>query len=86
MAANPADAIGAMLADVANAISQQALATDPLLRSRLETLDGAIIEIQCTAPPATWNLRVTDGTLRLAGGEAHAPRAVVRGTALALGS
>lgn len=86
MAANPADAIGALLADVANAISRQALATDPVLRSRLEALEGSTIEIQCTAPPATWTLFVTGATLRLESGAAAAPRAIVRGTALTLGS
>ncbi len=86
MATNPADAIGALLADIANAVSQQALATDPVLRSRLETLEGSTIEIQCVTPPATWALHVTGGSLRLASGAAAAPRAVVRGTALALGS
>lgn len=84
MNGGPADAIGRTLADLANAVGERALASDPALLGRLQAIAGKCIEIQCTAPPMQWNLVVAEKGLQVAAGASDAPDAVIKGNALQL--
>ena len=86
MADNPTEAIGKLLANLANAVTERALASDPATRARLASLAGKSIEIDCTAPPMQWTLHVEAAALRIASGPCSEPAAIVRGNALQLSS
>ena len=81
---NPAEQFGHVLADLISGLSARALRQDPLLHGRLQTLDGASIEICCTAPPLTWHVNIDAGHLSVVAGAAPAPQAVISASAPAL--
>lgn len=78
--------IGRILAEVATATTSSALNTDAALRARLQALAGRCIEIQCTAPPVTWHLTITDEGIETKHGPAPAAQVSVRGRAIDLAS
>jgi len=78
------DALGGMLADLATAVSQRALATDPILHARLEALQDSCVELRCTMPEAVWHVVVNAGTLTTVHGPASAPQASLAGNAVEL--
>ena len=86
MADNPTEAIGGILADLANNVTKRALASDPATRARLAPLAGKRIEIACSAPPMQWSIQVEESALRITGGPCDTPSAIVRGNALQLAS
>lgn len=81
---DPFAPVARVFAELATRVSAQAIESDPRLRARLQALDGQCLELQCTAPPSTWHVIVTDGTLLTQPGAAPAPQVIVRGHAMAL--
>lgn len=73
-----------LLADMATSISNKALNTDPDLRAKLQTLDGRVLEVECTAPRTIGYLSVQGGRLLFTAGPAEAPHVRIKGTAINL--
>lgn len=80
------EALGKVLADLATAVSRRALAADPMLKARLEALQGSCLELRCTLPEAIWHTVVDDGSLKIVAGPADSPQARVTGTVIELGA
>lgn len=78
---NPlSSALGRFLERVAN----QAVALDPMARTRLAELSGRIVRIESTSPPETWWLLIDDAGVRVADQCEETPTVVLRGAPPAL--
>lgn len=78
------ETLGKLLGELATQVTNRALSTDPILRSKLVNLSGTTVEFQSTVPAVAWHLSINAEQLSVLPGPAAQPTAIVRGTPVEL--
>ncbi|MEM7078489.1 MAG: SCP2 sterol-binding domain-containing protein [Pseudomonadota bacterium] len=81
---DPLAGLTQVLADMATAISQQALASDPAMGDRLAALEGKRIAIIARPMGSEWHLSFVDATMQVSASSEQPPHVKVEGSPMTI--